>query len=88
MATQYIKYVKIFFSNYREGGGGHGPFWPGGGNSHASSLKLFRIIKKTTLKIFTLTHKAKNMPIFLGAHIPEYEIGAHCVPIPTFYRNY
>ena len=40
MATQYIKYAKkcekkFVFSNY--GGGGHGPFWPGGGYAHVVS---------------------------------------------------
>ena len=38
MAIQYITYVekceKRFFPNYR-GGGGHGPFWAGGGYAHA-----------------------------------------------------
>ena len=39
MATQYIKYAKkcekkFVFSNY---GGGHGPFWPGGGYAHVVS---------------------------------------------------
>ena len=38
MATQYIK--KFFSTNYR-GGGGHGPFWPGGGYAHANVQNEF-----------------------------------------------
>ena len=28
------KVLKNFFPNYSGGGGGHGPFWPGGGYAH------------------------------------------------------
>ena len=37
MATQYIKYAKKCRKNFFSkiiGGGGHGPFWPGGGYAH------------------------------------------------------
>ena len=38
MATQYIKYAKKCRKNFFSKiiGGGHGPFWPGGGYAHAS----------------------------------------------------
>ena len=40
---KYAKKCKTnFFQNYRGGGGGHGPFWPGGGYAHDCFQSKFR----------------------------------------------
>ena len=49
MATQYIKYAKKCRKNFFSKiiGGGHGPFWPGGGYAHgvdANPLILFTTV--------------------------------------------
>ena len=49
MATQYIKYAKKCekrFFQIMGRGGGHGPFWAGGGyaHEHASQLSLLNIL--------------------------------------------